>query len=72
MTRRGAVLSLLLAPFGQQTTGKLSLTEPASRTFLKLWFPKKATDNLIEVRWSDGTTLTLTEADVRKALEGQR
>ena len=67
MTRRGAVLSLLLAPFGQYP--KLSLMEPVSKSLLTFWFPKKPTDKMLSVTWSDGTALTLTEAEVRTALE---
>jgi hypothetical protein len=71
MTRRGAVLSLLLTPVGVQWP-ELSLTPTNTRDMLTIWFPKKPADKMIQVRWSDGTTLTLTEADVRTALENTR
>jgi hypothetical protein len=69
MTRRGAVLSCLLAPFASQQYPNISLSTLSTREILTLWYPKSPNDRMIQITWSNGDSLTLTEAQVRVALE---
>lgn len=68
MTRRGALLACLLAPFAQELRWN---TLKPSHTFMRLWMAEKPTDKLLEICWSDGTSVTFTEAQIRKELEGR-
>jgi hypothetical protein len=65
VTRRGAVLAMLLAPLGTQN---LTFSTIRQRNVLTLFFPEKPTDKMLEIRWSDGTTVTFTEAQIKAAL----
>ena len=60
MTRRAALLGMLQAP--------IAIQQMTPSVFLSIHFPTPAGAKALELRWSDGTVTSFTEAELKEAL----